>query len=279
MTTSDKDLYFVAVKVFLRRGKDLLILKDNFGDWDLPGGRIKKDEFNASMESVVDRKMKQEIGATTKYTLGKPVVFFRHERNEAVEGNPLVRIFGIGYEAILESNEICLSQRHTEMKWVDVETFMPEEYFTGGWLKGLQEYLAMENPQNQVPRLLPSPIILRDARVITGSGRGEKMGIGTINVDPLFASHTLTHGVYACVVTLDAAKRKAAMHFGSRPVFKDSLSLEVHIIDGEVLTVPATIDIEIIGKIRDVQDFASKDDLLQRIKKDIDVARGMLETA
>lgn len=39
MPTSQKDTYFVAVKVFLERDNKLLILKDNFGDWDLPGGR------------------------------------------------------------------------------------------------------------------------------------------------------------------------------------------------------------------------------------------------
>jgi len=50
----DKDRYFVAVKVFLERGKELLILKDNFGDWDLPGGRIKPDEFETPMEQIVE---------------------------------------------------------------------------------------------------------------------------------------------------------------------------------------------------------------------------------
>ena len=43
MSTDQKDMYFVAVKVFLEKDNKLLILKDNFGDWDLPGGRIKKD--------------------------------------------------------------------------------------------------------------------------------------------------------------------------------------------------------------------------------------------
>lgn len=33
-----KDLYFVAVKVFLEKDGQLLILKDGFGEWDLPGG-------------------------------------------------------------------------------------------------------------------------------------------------------------------------------------------------------------------------------------------------
>lgn len=39
-----KDVYFVAVKVFLEKGNTFLVFKDKFGDWDLPGGRIKKYE-------------------------------------------------------------------------------------------------------------------------------------------------------------------------------------------------------------------------------------------
>jgi aspartate/methionine/tyrosine aminotransferase len=37
-TDGVKDTYFVAVKALLRKGDELLIIKDKFGDWDLPGG-------------------------------------------------------------------------------------------------------------------------------------------------------------------------------------------------------------------------------------------------
>src|SRR3989338_4042264 len=78
-----KDLYNVAVKVFLEDGKgNLLITKDRFGDFDLPGGRLLPDEFSVPLEKVVERKMKEELGANVRYTLGEPVVFMRHERDE-----------------------------------------------------------------------------------------------------------------------------------------------------------------------------------------------------
>src|SRR3989344_1927750 len=35
MIAEYKDTYFVAVKVFLEKDGKLLILRDNFGDWDL----------------------------------------------------------------------------------------------------------------------------------------------------------------------------------------------------------------------------------------------------
>ena len=135
-----KDLYFVAVKLFLRSGDKLLITHDIFGDWDLPGGRIRKEEFDKPLESVIERKIKEELGPNIRYELGKPLVFFRVERTEHANGEK-VRIFAIGYEAVYKDGDIKLGKHHNQMEWVDVSTLKPEKYFTGGWLKGVKEYL------------------------------------------------------------------------------------------------------------------------------------------
>ncbi len=138
-----KDTYFVAVKVFLVKDGKLLILKDRFGDWDLPGGRIRKNEFATPIQDIIRRKMSEELGEKITYGVEKePIVLMRHERIEATLGNQTVRIFAVGYAAQHKSGEVKLSEMHTEMKWVDLGTFKPEDYFTGGWLKGVQEYLA-----------------------------------------------------------------------------------------------------------------------------------------
>ena len=140
--STQKDTYFVAVKLFLEKEGKLFIFKDKFGAWDLPGGRIKKHEFETPLRDVIARKMSEEIGGGVVYEAeDRPEVLMRHERVEASPGNPTVRIFGIGYRAQLVSGEPVLSEAHTEMLWVDIETFKPEEYFTGGWLKGVQEYV------------------------------------------------------------------------------------------------------------------------------------------
>lgn len=139
--TKAKDTYFVAVKVLLRDGDRLLITHDIFGSWDLPGGRIKKDEFNTPLEAVIERKIKEELGGQVVYELGEPSVFFRVERLEH-NTQEMVRIFGIGYTATYMSGEISLGDHHDQMEWVDINTFVPEDYFTGGWLTGVQEYLA-----------------------------------------------------------------------------------------------------------------------------------------
>ena len=143
MSLQDKELYYVAVKVFLEKDEQLFIFKDKFGDWDLPGGRIRKDEFAVPLEQVIRRKISEELGDTVEYTLGKPIVCMRHERVESEPGNPTIRIFSIGYEARYVGGDVHLSELHTEMKWVPIDNSRPEEYFTGGWLKGVQEYLSI----------------------------------------------------------------------------------------------------------------------------------------
>lgn len=140
---SQKDPYFIAVKVFLEKGSTFLIMKDKFGEWDLPGGRIKKFEFAAPLPAIIERKIAEELGTDMSYNVNDlPTVLMRHERVEASPGNPTVHIFGLGYRATWEAGEPVLSAAHVEMKWVEVGTFQPEEYFTGGWLTGVQEYLA-----------------------------------------------------------------------------------------------------------------------------------------
>ena len=142
MSSDKKDLYFVAVKLFLRRDNQLLITHDIFGAWDLPGGRIRITEFDAPLENVIKRKVKEELGASVEYELGKPLVFFRVERIEQSSGE-VVHIFAIGYEAKITNGEPELGDHHNEMKWVDVKTFKADKYFTGGWLTGVQEYLGL----------------------------------------------------------------------------------------------------------------------------------------
>lgn len=138
---NQKDLYFLAVKLFLRDGNKLLITHDIFGTWDLPGGRLQVSEFAKPLESVIERKVKEELGDQVKYQLGIPTMFFRVERFEHDLGKK-VRIFAIGYTAQYNGGTIKLGDYHDRMEWVNLKTFRPEDYFTGGWLAGVQEYLA-----------------------------------------------------------------------------------------------------------------------------------------
>ncbi len=140
MAKSYRDLWYVALKVFLERNGQFFIFRDKYGDWDIPGGRIQRHEFGVSFERIIARKLQEEVGPGVRYRLGKPAVFMRHERTEA-SLKKRVRIFAVGYTAKYVSGEIRLSPQHTEYRWVSRKTFKAGRYFRGGWLMGVREYV------------------------------------------------------------------------------------------------------------------------------------------
>lgn len=143
MEQTNKDVYFVAVKVFLQDEKGrMLITKDKFGDWDIPGGRLRENDFLTPLESVVGRKIKEELGDKIKYELGEPIVFMRHERDEILASGERAkrRIFAVGYNAKYLGGDLSLGKNHEKHEWVSVDSFVPEDYFKGGWLQGVKEF-------------------------------------------------------------------------------------------------------------------------------------------
>jgi ADP-ribose pyrophosphatase YjhB (NUDIX family) len=139
----NKDTYFVAVKAMVRRGGDLLITHDVFGQWDLPGGRLRPEDFEAPLDAVLARKMREELGDEFRYALGDPRIFFRHERAEHGLGDRRVRIFAVGYEAEYVDGPITLGPSHDRYLWLDASRFSADDYFEGGWLSGVREYQQM----------------------------------------------------------------------------------------------------------------------------------------
>lgn len=71
----NKDSYFVAVKVFLERDGKFLITKDKWNAWDLPGGRIKKNEFDVPLEKIIERKMSEELGDAIKIKMNGCITY------------------------------------------------------------------------------------------------------------------------------------------------------------------------------------------------------------
>jgi 8-oxo-dGTP pyrophosphatase MutT (NUDIX family) len=147
MEINGKDVYFIAVKALLRDGDKLLVTHDIYDQWDLPGGRLKKDEFRADFRDVLARKIREELGDDVRYLVDEnPSVFFRVERTEHLEtgGEIPARIFGLGFEAAYEGGEIKLGEHHDKAEWFDTNGFEPEKYLTGGWEVGVREYIERE---------------------------------------------------------------------------------------------------------------------------------------
>lgn len=109
-----------------------------------------------------------------------------------------------------------------------------------------------------------------------GAGLGKKLGFPTFNlhVDPL---PNLPHAVYAVRASVGAGDSSASngrtynalMHFGPKPsVHMTNIFCEVYLLgftdDFEV----REMNIEVLGKIREVMKFESLDALVEQMKKD-----------
>ncbi len=138
-----KDLYFVAVKIFLVDASGrLLVLRDIYDDgWDIPGGRLREIDFDVPLEDVAKRKIREELGNEVRYELGEQTVLMRHERLEGASGEKRKeRIFAVGYRAEYLGGTIALGEIFKDYEWVDLGNFSPEKYFVGGWLQGVKEF-------------------------------------------------------------------------------------------------------------------------------------------
>ena len=126
-----KDEYLVAVKLLLRDGDKLLITHDKFGQWDIPGGRIRRDQFTTPLEVILAEKVVEELGSQVKYELHNVKTTFRVERDEVGREAEKVRIFGLGYEAKYLSGNISLGEWHDIYEWIDLKSVNLEDYRTG----------------------------------------------------------------------------------------------------------------------------------------------------
>ncbi|MFA6039086.1 MAG: riboflavin kinase [Candidatus Peribacteraceae bacterium] len=122
----------------------------------------------------------------------------------------------------------------------------------------------------------PSPTF--SASVIPGARRGRTIGTPTFNLKLEAIPPGLHHGIYACFAQLDddVDPLPAVMHYGPRPVFNDTESCEVHIIDRMVDRKPVRLTVAIVDFIREIEDFPIPQVLQAQIASDIEVARAIL---
>ncbi|MDO8648349.1 MAG: riboflavin kinase [Candidatus Peregrinibacteria bacterium] len=102
------------------------------------------------------------------------------------------------------------------------------------------------------------------------------MGSPTCNLNLADVLPEVTEGIYACFAHFGSEKHMGALHYGPRPVHKDSPSCEVHLIDAVLGECPPSLTIELVAYLRPVQDFPSEQALIAQISADVDQARAIL---
>jgi 8-oxo-dGTP pyrophosphatase MutT (NUDIX family) len=129
----------LSQKLFLRRGEQMLILRDQAsGVWDLPGGRVSASEFN-DLAGALRRELLEELGDGLQIVVEpRPLLVSPLTVLESGIG-----VIGVAYEAWLRSGEVRLSAEHDAMEWVRVDTYDPQCHYVGsGLLPFVECYLA-----------------------------------------------------------------------------------------------------------------------------------------
>lgn len=143
------------------------------------------------------------------------------------------------------------------------------------WIRSL----IGEGQIEEAVSLLGRPYSLR-GKVVTGAGRGRKLGVPTANLE--LPPHKLCPGpgTYAGVVWFKGEGRPAAVNIGYRPTFSDDdareLTIEAHLLDFRAAMVGEQMELQMLARLRDERHFANKAALVRQIELDIERVRGIV---
>ena len=111
--------------------------------------------------------------------------------------------------------------------------------------------------------------------VIPGHGVGKKIGVPTANITVKDSEIIIpSSGVYAGWLESDGQKRDAILCIGSRPTFGgEEETIEAHIPEFEGDLYGKGVRVGFVKRLRDIVKFKSSQELVQQIKKDIEVLK------
>ncbi len=109
--------------------------------------------------------------------------------------------------------------------------------------------------------------------VVTGAGRGKKLGFPTANIQ--FSQELVPlPGVYGVEVEIAGIRHRAVANVGFNPTFgENSLGIEVHVMDFHRDIYGEEVAVYFRDRIRDERKFKSVEDLVRQMEMDVRYAR------
>jgi riboflavin kinase / FMN adenylyltransferase len=125
-------------------------------------------------------------------------------------------------------------------------------------------------------RALGRPFTLA-GEVVPGDGRGRTIGVPTANLAVPVEQLVPANGVYAGHAEVDGRRHPCVTNVGVRPTFDGrARTVEVHLLDTEADLYGRHLRVGFEHRLRDERRFADVDELVARIRADIDDARELL---
>jgi 8-oxo-dGTP pyrophosphatase MutT (NUDIX family) len=115
----------VSVKGVILDGDRVVVLRNERGEWELPGGRLEPDE---SIEECLVREVHEELGVIV--TVGPLVDAWLYD---LAEGTVLVMAYGCSADA---SADMQHSSEHSEIAWLDAASLW-DEPIPPGYLRAI----------------------------------------------------------------------------------------------------------------------------------------------
>lgn len=113
-----------------------------------------------------------------------------------------------------------------------------------------------------------------DGRVISGAGRGRKLGFPTANLETDWDRIRLfPDGIYVVCANVRGSLKKGLLHCGPRPTFGEKeRTLELLIFDFEDDIYGETIEVFLLKRIRPIEHYRSAQELIDRMDRDVEEA-------
>lgn len=112
--------------------------------------------------------------------------------------------------------------------------------------------------------------------VVAGAKRGRTIGFPTANLGDV-ATLLPKEGVYAVRAIVNGTSHPAAANIGPNPTFGDNArKIEVHLIDFNGDLYGTSLAVEFVARLRDTRPFATADDLVQQLHRDVSAAKVIL---
>jgi riboflavin kinase/FMN adenylyltransferase len=175
--------------------------------------------------------------------------------------------------------DIAFLSRFLRERGIDVEIVAPLER-DGERISSTRVRAAIaDGDLDRAARMLGRPVALFGT-VVRGLGRGRGLGFPTANLD-LHHEIRPPLGVYAVRAKLAEGEVSGVLNIGIRPTFgpDGDLTVEAHFFAFEGDLYGRDVEIELLARLRGEMRFASKDELIAQIARDVEQAKQVLSVA
>ena len=140
----------------------------------------------------------------------------------------------------------------------------------------ITELLKQGNPR-AASELLGEPYFI-EGEIIRGDGRGELLGLPTVNISLQNDKSFIKQGVYYTQVLIDEKSYTGLTNIGKCPTFEErEVHTETFILDFSGKVYGKIAKVFLIDYLREEKKFKDKDELTNQIKSDIACVKERIE--